>query len=78
MPIAKLFDGENWVPAIIGQKGEKGDPGDISGSIGSIPDVDLDNLEDDQILVYKDSGEGGLWVNETLSIDGGAPDTVYS
>jgi flagellar basal body rod protein FlgF len=78
MPVAKIWNGTEWVVAIVGAKGEKGDPGDISGTLGSIPDVDLDDLEDGQILVYDASGEEAFWRNQTLEIDGGAPDTVYS
>jgi len=44
MPVAKLYDGSDWVPAIIGEKGDKGDPG-IEIDEGS-------GFQDGDILVY--------------------------
>jgi len=52
MPVAKLYDGSDWVTAIVGAKGEQGDPGIVIDE-GS-------GFQDGDILIYDATAD--TWV----------------
>ena len=72
MAIAKIWDGADWVPTIVGAKGDKGDPGD--------PGIDIDEgsgFQDGDVLIYDTATD--TWIPGTAAAGavGGGDDKVF-